>query len=143
MTANELKDFYNDRFLKDRRPVPVHASVTLVVDEQEIHIPWIRMSAGTTVHDMFKWLHMALDKDLFGEEDLAEEEPGEADDGPKAQFINFARIEHRNNIYLVEEREDDIWYIQRADNQKSINVNSPTGRTLIKLYKDSRNGKEQ
>ena len=134
--ASDVSDFYNNNFYKDSRPIPRWAKITIELNDNAMVIPVAQISPSTNFDTLFKDFHsFLLSQGAIEIDNEVEIAPIEQEEPPQPELKHFMQIEHRQNLYLIEEREGDIFHVQRVDNQKIIGADSPMGRTIIKKYK--------
>lgn len=131
ITAADVKQFFNNNFYPNGKGVEQNAILTFKLKDQEAFTIPCRISADSKIRDVFKNLHTILKTRDFIEIPQVEEK---ATEEAKTEIKDFGRIEYKNHIYLVEDRGEGLFYIQRADNQKPISLASPIGKAILKKY---------
>lgn len=131
ITAADVKQFFNSNFFQNGEQIEKYATLTFKLENQEAFSLPCMINASSTISDVFKGLYMLLQsRDFIEVPQVEEKAPEEA----KTEIKDFGRIEYKNHIYLVEDRGEGLFYIQRADNQKPISLASPIGKAILKKY---------
>lgn len=130
MTASEFKDLYNTQFFNGQQLRPVRVGITLKLDDRVIQIPAVMVTASTRIHDIAKgWYQMLQIADEVEAKEAVEAAAAEP------ELLRFEVVQVGKSTYLVEERADDTFHIQRQDTAKLIGSSTPHGRKIVKAYR--------
>ena len=130
MSAETIKQFYNKHFFQNGQPVATEAILTITIGNEAVKLVGLSLSPNATIEELFKSYHSFLlqtapKEDLKGE-DLA-----------ATGVLDIIPINYRNNAYLLDVLENEVFIVRRKDTNEVIKADSPVARGVVKQYRDS------